>query len=241
MKKCSKCKELKTFNEFSKNKSSKSGFEYSCKKCRSDYYNRNRGKILSKQKNYQEERKEDISIYGKKYRELNKKLISEYGKTYRKLNNVKISNYKRNRYNENKDTILSKNREYYERNKSTIISRHVNYAKNKRKTDPLFRAMSNLRSRINRFCKYAMLNKEFRTIDSVGLTADEFKVYIESLFTEGMSWDNYGIGKNKWAIDHIKPLCTAKTVDELFKLNHYTNLQPLWNPENIAKRGNWKE
>jgi hypothetical protein len=46
-----------------------------------------------------------------------------------------------------------------------------------------------------------------------------------------MNWDNYG----DWHLDHIIPLCEAKTEEELFKLNHYTNLQPLWAEDNLKK------
>lgn len=46
-----------------------------------------------------------------------------------------------------------------------------------------------------------------------------------------MSWDNYGIYDGKlnsgWDIDHIIPLSSANTEEELIKLNHYSNLQPL--------------
>lgn len=47
-----------------------------------------------------------------------------------------------------------------------------------------------------------------------------------------MSWNNYGI---YWHIDHIIPLASAKNIEELYKLNHYTNLQPLEAKENMRK------
>lgn len=33
--------------------------------------------------------------------------------------------------------------------------------------------------------------------------------------------------KYSWDIDHIVPLSTATTEEDLIRLNHYTNLQPL--------------
>jgi len=46
-----------------------------------------------------------------------------------------------------------------------------------------------------------------------------------------MSWDNYGLYNGElnygWDIDHIVPLSSVKTKDELLQLFHHTNLQPL--------------
>jgi hypothetical protein len=55
--------------------------------------------------------------------------------------------------------------------------------------------------------------------------------YLGDLFTEKMNWDNYG----KWHVDHIIPLSSANTEEEIYKLCHYTNLQPLWAEDNIKK------
>ena len=68
-------------------------------------------------------------------------------------------------------------------------------------------------------------------MEIVGLDYEEFKTYISNKFTENMNWDNYG----DWHLDHIIPLCEAKTEEEPFKLNHYTNLQPLWAEDNLKK------
>ena len=57
------------------------------------------------------------------------------------------------------------------------------------------------------------------------------KAHIEKQFTKGMSWSNQG----KWHIDHIIPLASAKNEDELMKLCHYRNLQPLWAEDNLKK------
>ena len=63
--------------------------------------------------------------------------------------------------------------------------------------------------------------------------SDELKIYLESKFVEGMSWNNYGL--YGWHIDHIIPLSSANTEDEIYKLCHYTNLQPLWSEDNLKK------
>ena len=59
-----------------------------------------------------------------------------------------------------------------------------------------------------------------------------FKLYIESKFEPWMTWENQGkyeSGKLNygWDLDHIVPLDSADTEEEILKLNHYTNIQPL--------------
>ena len=73
--------------------------------------------------------------------------------------------------------------------------------------------------------------KKSRTHEILGCSFLEFKEYIESKFVEGMSWLN----RDKWHINHIYPVSLAKNDEEIIRLNHYTNLQPLWAYDNISK------
>jgi hypothetical protein len=61
-----------------------------------------------------------------------------------------------------------------------------------------------------------------------------FKNHIDSQFTDGMSWLNHG----EWHLDHKVPLALAKNIDELIKLNHWTNFQPMWAADNLSKNDN---
>ena len=65
----------------------------------------------------------------------------------------------------------------------------------------------------------------------LGCTILEFRNYIESKFTEGMSLNNHG----EWHLDHIIPLASATTEEDIIRLNHYTNFQPLWAKDNLIK------
>jgi hypothetical protein len=73
-------------------------------------------------------------------------------------------------------------------------------------------------------------------IKDLGCSLEELKVYLESKFQDGMSWENYG---TVWEIDHIKPLSRYDLTDCRIQaeLVHYTNLQPLLIEEN-RKKGN---
>ena len=72
-------------------------------------------------------------------------------------------------------------------------------------------------------------------MDLVGCTPEFLRSYLESLFTEGMTWDNYG--PKGWHVDHILPCASFDLTkeEEQKKCFHYTNLQPLWWFDNLRK------
>jgi len=89
----------------------------------------------------------------------------------------------------------------------------------------------NLRSRIVTFLKTKNITKRNTTYDIIGINSDELRIYIEKQFKKGMHWENYG----EWHIDHIIPLSSAQNEEDVYRLCHYTNLQPLWAIENLQK------
>lgn len=103
------------------------------------------------------------------------------------------------------------------------------YRKNKLDNDPVYRLMKNLSRRIRKFVK-----KDNKTTQKIlGCSKEFFMNWIENQFQPGMTWDNYG--QYGWHLDHIIPLSTANTEQEIYKLNHYTNFQPLWWEQNLSK------
>jgi hypothetical protein len=75
----------------------------------------------------------------------------------------------------------------------------------------------------------------------LGYTREELRTHIESLFTDGMTWENYGgchHGRNNtWVIDHIVPInfYLASGVEDPRVVNRLDNLRPLWSKENHLK------
>ena len=66
----------------------------------------------------------------------------------------------------------------------------------------------------------------------LGCTPAYFKKHIESQFISWMSWENHGDCEESmyncsWDLDHIIPLNYAKTEEEIYMLNHWSNFQPL--------------
>jgi hypothetical protein len=101
----------------------------------------------------------------------------------------------------------------------------------RRKTDVLYKIKSLLSHRTRLAMKGIGLKKSILTKNIIGCTFKELKFYLESKFQPGMSWEN----RSEWHIDHIIPLATAKTEEDVIRLNHYTNLQPLWAADNLRK------
>jgi hypothetical protein len=204
---CSKCKLEKDVCEFHKHPTSKYGVRGVCKQCR----------LLEKEKNklYREKNNETIKIKNKLWLENNPNYMKEYHKNY----NIK-----------NRDKINQKVKKWREKNLKEILPKLRKKRKEKYDNDLNFKLKHLLRSRINKIIKY---NRNKSSIEILGCTINEFKKYIENNFKDGMTWDNYGY--YGWHIDHIIPISLAKSDDELMKLCHFTNLQPLWGIENIKK------
>lgn len=99
------------------------------------------------------------------------------------------------------------------------------------KDEPLFKIKRNLRRRIHHLLKDGYKSKH--TVELLGCSFEEFKLYIESKFVEGMSWENYG----QWHLDHIKPCCKfdLTKIEEQLECFNYKNQQPLWRTENLKK------
>ena len=155
-------------------------------------------------------------------------------------------------YQLNKEKVLQGHKEYYEKNKESITlwrkqwreenkdmlreKSKIKYNKYKNENKN-FHLLCNLRSRLNSALKIKNVNKAVKTIELLGCSIDEYKLYLESLWVKGMSWDNYGIGKNKWQVDHIIPCSFFDLTkeEEQKKCFHYTNLMPLWFSDNEEK------
>lgn len=207
MKVCSKCLIEKPFEDFNKGRGS-------CKLCTKEY---DRIKYLNNSEKYREyskKRYKDNPEYQKKWVIKNKDKRDSTLKKWNEENREKAVQYTMK--------WRSKNTEKYNQ-----------YMVDRRKNEPLFKLAFNVRKRLNKFLKNKSIIKTNKTFDLVGITPKELKEHLEKQFTQDMSWDNYGF--YGWHIDHIIPLSSAKTEEEIYKLCHYSNLQPLWAEDNLKK------
>jgi hypothetical protein len=245
MKVCGVCKIDKKIEDFGKDSRKKDGLKYLCKKCfnkkykmskedKKNYYQKNKHKWSE----YYLENKDEISEYKKEYREINKDYLKEKAKEYvennkenlkvkweiyRNKNKVKIKEW----FENNKEYRKDYKKEYNNKNKS----KRSQSRKNRRSNDIIYRIKENIRCRISLSIKGKGFKKKSKTYTIIGCEYSELKSYLESKFENWMNWENYGLYNGElnygWDIDHIIPLSSAQTEEDIIKLNHFTNLQPL--------------
>lgn len=105
--------------------------------------------------------------------------------------------------------------------------------KARRHRDPAYRLTINMRRRVHDMLSKGL--KSAATFELVGCTPKQLKEYLESLFTAGMSWENYAY--YGWHVDHKTPLAAYDMTDPAQQriAFHYSNLQPLWWRDNLTK------
>lgn len=120
--------------------------------------------------------------------------------------------------------------------KVVATKRRREFNLNKRKTNPHYKLRHNISSRILLALKKGTTKSE-NTIMLIGCSINDLKIHLESLFQDGMTWDNYGL----WEIDHIRPCASFDLTNsnEQRACFHYSNLQPLWKEENNLKGAQW--
>ena len=134
-------------------------------------------------------------------------------------------------YLANKERISKREKKYRDNNKEKLAKKNKTYISDRLKNDSIFKFKQNTRMLIITSFKRRKHKKTSKTADILGCSLEFFQTYISNQFTKGMTLENHG----KWHLDHIVPMATAKTQEDVIRLNHYTNFQPLWAVENLKK------
>ena len=234
-KKCNTCESVKDISSFGKNKRNKDGIENMCKEC-----------IKEKRKL----NKESNAIAQKKWREKN----PEYMKKYNKSEKRKV--YEKQYYEQNKQNYIDRKKEwrkqnpekekqarntYREENREKLNEYHRKWKENKRNKDVKYKLQSNMSRRIRYELNTLLKGKKTkRTTEYIGCSIEDLKGHLESKFTEGITWENYG---SVWHIDHKIP-CSSWNFENDFE-NHccwnYRNLTPLLASVNQSKNNKYNE
>jgi hypothetical protein len=200
-----------------------------------DYYQLHKEEIKQKSNDYYFKNKQKISFQGKEnYKNNREDLIQkslDYVKNHKKETSDYQSKYRKEHDEELKEYFRIRNK----RDRKKLNEQHCERKRIRWSVDVNYRLREVLSSRI----RMALKNnwKITSTVQLVGCTLNNLKLHIESQFKPGMNWNNWGIGSDKWQIDHIRP-CASFNLSKLKEQKicfHYTNLQPLWMRENLLK------
>jgi len=210
---CSRCNETKEVDKFIKARNI-------CKKCNNEWAK------LSKQKRY------ESSILSN-----DEKICNTCNETKSVLLFMKDRYICKDCHNQNRKNRY-KNDEDHRLNliQSSVISKKKHrdrYNERNRQryhSDPIFKFMSNQRSRI----AIALNKKQKHTIDYLDCNADEYFQWLQYQFTDEFTFENHG---KVWHVDHVIPLSTfdLKNQEQQFLAFNWRNTMPLLINDNLVK------
>ena len=214
---CSKCKHIKSLDDFQIDRSRKDGKQCCCSQC--------------------------ISEYNRRWRDLNPEKQREksnyYQETRMRWREANIEKLRANsrRWAKNHPEKQSKGDPEWRKKNPEKAKKIRKKANAKRRATPKGHLGNIISSHIRQSLKGTKSHRPWEGL--IGYTVNDLKRYLEKQFSDGMSWDNYGL--RGWHIDHIIPISVfnfEKAEDIDFKrcwaLN---NLRPLWATHNL-KKGN---
>ena len=193
----------------------------------------------------------------KAYYEANREKRLARDKAYYEANREKRIAQAKAKYESNKDQILSQLKEKYhldaedsrkrlrerrKANRDQVNERQRKYWKDWwsiNKDNPFIKITQSARSRISEAIRNKSTTRSGNTTKLLGCTFEQLYEHLESLFKNGMTWENYG--RDGWHVDHIRPCSSFNLADpeQQKQCFHYTNLQPLWWYENLSKGDKW--
>lgn len=245
---CNKCGIEKEISEFEFRKDT-GKYRNTCRECRKNYcknwYNQNinhikeyreinKEKITENSKMYYEEHKEHLKEYSKNFRIENKEYYTKYNKKYKEENKEKISEYNK-KYNLLKNNDIRERKKVYHKNNRY---KENEYAKKRHAEKKLTDKKYILRIRMRNLIKHSFeregYSKNSHTYNIIGTDYNTFYNHLLQTFINNYGYEWNGI--EEVHIDHIVPLASANSEEEIIKLCHYTNLQLLKAKDNLDKK-----
>tara|TARA_R100000995_G_scaffold81249_2_gene53903 strand:+ start:496 stop:1281 length:786 start_codon:yes stop_codon:yes gene_type:complete len=223
-----------------------------CKRCRSEHKAKSKGeehyKKYKKEMAYREELHQLQKIGKRRCRICDTiKILDDFpndnsGKVfYNKKSYCKPCAHNTWRVPKQKTTLYKKQKSGWDKNYREKHKEKLNKKINERyHNNPEHKLRVSLRNSLGRLLRKSRVKKSESAIKLVGVDIPVLKKHIESLWEEGMTWDNWS--RTGWHIDHIIPLSSfdLSKIEEQRIAFHYTNLQPLWAKDNLSKGSLWK-
>lgn len=222
VKKCSRCGEEKSFSEYRKKLGKLTSACVSCLSVADKAYRDGRSP----------EKRAAQNARKRAYDKANPEIKRRGNKAYIERHPERFKESQRKWYQKNKEYFAEKSKRWAEANPSAYRAMMRKAESKMRENNDLFALKKRIRARIGLAFRQNGYTKRSQTQRILGCDWEFFKAHIERQFSRGMSWDRM----DEIHLDHIVPLATAKTEEDVMRLNHFTNIRPLWAKENAAKR-----
>jgi len=210
---CNSCKEYKPKTAFNRRVSSKDGLNYKCRDC--------------------------VRRYKKEYRDKNIEKVRNTERAIRSRNKLKINAKQREAYYSDLEKQKNRRKRYRANNRGKIRERNKSYYHRVVKSSPEWKARKAVYRYVRRVLNHTGGRKRIRYEKVLGYGAEKLKLRLETNFSCGMCWENYGV---EWHIDHTKPISVFIKEGETRPnvINMLCNLRPMWAKENMSKGGRWE-
>jgi hypothetical protein len=139
--------------------------------------------------------------------------------------------YKKHYRQKNKEKIAASYKQWVANNSEKKNEINKRWMQKQFDENILFSIAFRIKTLINISIKSKGYKKGSKTEVILGCSYEYFKNHLEKQFLPNMGWNN----RSEWHIDHIIPLATATNEEDVLKLNHFTNLRPLWAVDNLKK------
>jgi signal recognition particle GTPase len=184
MKTCNKCGDTKEYSEYNKKRDTKDGHCLQCRSC--------------------------VKKYASEYVKKNKVAIYHQHSEYRESNKEHVTAVRKEWYKKNKNKMKSRSKKWHSENHSYFRE----YYKRRVSRDLEYKITCNLRKRVGEAIKRQYGEKAAKTKELIGCSIASLNDHLESKFTKGMSWDNYGL--YGWHIDHRRPCSSFDLTERMF-------------------------
>jgi hypothetical protein len=198
------------------------------------YYQENKEAKKEASRKYYAENREKALATCKVYRENNKEAKAERDRKYRENNREKVLAKQKEFRENNPEKVAAQKKASYEKNKPHYVQQNYNSKKKRLASDPMFKFKEHIRRVVREGLRRRGVQKSKITEEILGCNYATLHHHLEITYIENYAclpdWENDDLH-----IDHIRPISSANTEDEVYELNHFTNLQLLLSTDNLTK------
>ncbi len=192
------------------------------------YHADHRDEVNAKHRAYRKAHRAEFSERDKEYARTHKEQIAKRYKEWAKDHAEQLAEYNKQYRSANAEEIRIKRQAYDKKHRKRITASFIK----RRNEDPLFKLSTQVRGLIRTSLKKKGYKKDSHTYEILGCDYATFFEHLKATWRNnyGTEWQG-----EDYHIDHIIPLATAKTRQEVLDLCYYKNLQMLTPRDNLVK------